>query len=263
MQNILRMVGFSLASSLMICAPHFSQAATDAPDGGVTPVIAGGGDTADSTVTGQVKFEKRFTKVIDTICGSKPCHSSSGYWSMVVQSAGSTYLYNQKLNMGSIRAPEVLTLAGVNLRSGSLVKIDGKIETGGPNYFILSDVKKVTLIMGEGWMCHNLKATDPNLSARVWFDATQGQAGAYKIEVQGDKDHSLYPVANVNNANFTAESNNVGFGGADSTNRYVELTIEQDGVHFMDLPSTLRISNGPSIESAVEMNCSKTQFHGE
>jgi hypothetical protein len=100
-----------------------------------------------ATIQGQVKFEKRSTRVADEQCGRAPCFRSQVYWSMVVHSGDNRYIFDQQLHPNEARAPESVEVAGVVLRSGSVVKIEGEIIEGGPQFFILTQIKSVALLM--------------------------------------------------------------------------------------------------------------------
>jgi hypothetical protein len=106
-------------------------------------------DSATVTITGIVKFEKRTTRVAANLCGRSPCAHPQVYWSLVIDTGNDRYLFNRKFAVGRAETPEVVELLGVTLRPGSIVKLQGEVYSSlsNPNFFILSQVKGLDLVM--------------------------------------------------------------------------------------------------------------------
>lgn len=163
-------------------------------------------------LTGQVKFEPRYTRVISDQCGNNPCHQSQVYWTLVIEASGSKYLLNRKLSVGLKRAPEAMQVAGVNIRPGLTIQIEAHAVRYAPELFVLLDVQKVSLLPDLGWACHTLQDSSPHLYAQVWSQSLGGRDGDYKIKIQRLEDLVNYPVAYVDHADFMTQSNELVFG---------------------------------------------------
>lgn len=106
----------------------------------------------ETVIQGKVDFKPRFTRVHEssgTGANGVGSPNSQIYWSIEVTSGPTRYVLNRRNHVGNPIAPDAIDLAGVMLRSGSLVEIEGKVVTTIPNYFVLLDVNKVTLLSDQ------------------------------------------------------------------------------------------------------------------
>ena len=97
------------------------------------------------TVEGRVVFQKRFTKVLHEECHVGPCLESQAYWSVLIQSQDSSFLVNQRFQVGNAQAPFEVELGGVVLREGMWVQLEGAIYAYSLNLFVISELQKVHL----------------------------------------------------------------------------------------------------------------------
>ncbi len=211
-----------------------------------------------SVVTGQVRFERRFTRVGEILCDGAPCQRSESYWSIVIMSGQSRYLLRDNFNFGSLLAPESVELEGVTLRLGSIIKVEGRVEAAAPNLYELRDIRTVSLVRDLGWFCKNSKEANPKLIARIWYESVDGASGSYKINVQSVKDRAFSPVAFVSHAYFTGQSNEWTYGGQ-SGSKVIRLGIKQPTSDSASIPASLMISGRFSeATEAFDMRCFRT-----
>jgi hypothetical protein len=221
------------------------------------------------TVTGQVKFERRYTMVAGPHCGEGPCARSQSYWSVVVQSGDANYLIAPRLNEGEAQVPQYVEVAGVPLKPGSIIKVVGNAVSSSARLFRLTDIKTVTLLMDLGWACHTSKQNDPNIYVRLWYSAQDAaENGTFKIRVQQFTENAIYQLAYIDHARFAAQNTGFAFVGT-SPSVNVELSPEpgQQTVPQKKFPATLRISQklGRSnqkidMQAEIGLTCSQTRF---
>ena len=104
------------------------------------------------SAVGQVRFEQRFLRVVtdssdesgeDEEQVSVPVSQQQMYWSLVILSGNSKYIYGQQY--GS--KPDFVELGGQVLRQGSTVKIEGQAVKVTSVLYQLLEIQSVTLVM--------------------------------------------------------------------------------------------------------------------
>jgi hypothetical protein len=189
---------------------------------------------------------------------------------MVIHSNENRYLLNQRFNLGGTRAPESIEVAGVTLRPGSIVKVEGEVFSGGgiPGHYILTQIKSLDLMMDLGLACDSAKEASPALHLRLWFDAQEEAGGAFKIRVQEFADSAIYQVAYVDRAVFTAKADALVFGGENSAFNIELSTVGQATFKGLkSVPAVLKMTGkGNAVSQSqdqnwvVPMTCSPVKF---
>ncbi len=234
-------------------------------------------------VTGKVAFESRYTRVLEEVCDGAPCHQSQQYWSLVIQSGASKYILNEKLNVGMMREPAFADLAGVPVRPGTVVQLEGEVADNGLHQYSIQKVHHVQLVLDLGWACYNMGGGTSNVYARVWRDPETGASpegrDSYRMRVQEVVNRTVRPIAYIQDAVLAVRSNQMVFAGASSAPQDVEVELQiADALpQSLTAPAKLKIKKrGPEglaretgVESeaaVIEMNCSRTRtmlFLGE
>jgi hypothetical protein len=116
-----------------------SDAYGDHPGNSLTPL--------ETVIQGKISFEPRYTKVFGSAEADQIGFPNSEiYWSLVVKSENIRYVLNKRLNPGNPVAPDSVDLDGVLLKSGASVEVEGRVITGIPNYYLLLDIHRVTVL---------------------------------------------------------------------------------------------------------------------
>ncbi len=269
-------------SSLLFCSLFtFSIVgnvwAQDGVAGEPSSVVDSASPVSRRMVTGKVVFQPRYTRVVDEICDGAPCKESQMYWSLVIEANGSQYLLNEKLNLGQTRAPLVTELAGVSLRHGSVVELDGDFVDFGPHLYSIQKIHHLELVTDLGWACYNRGGGNSNIYARVWkepFAAPHPEAQeGFKLRVQEVVNRTVRPIAYIREANVAVRSNQLVFQGESAAPKdiEVELEIRDTDPHALTVPSQLRIKAKASASaldrggseaaaaSVFAMSCTRTR----
>ncbi len=248
-------------------------------NGEPSSLLAEGGEMASGlsrqTVTGKVNYQPRYTRVVDEVCDGSPCKKSQMYWSLVIESNGAQYLLNEKLNVGKTRAPFFTELAGVQVRPGSVVQLEGDVVDFGSHLYSIQKILRVELVTDLGWACYNMGGGSSNIYARVWRDPLVGPQvdtkESYRMRVQEVVNRTVRPIAYILDANLAVRSNEWIFVGQSSSPKdvEVELQISDTNPRALTSPAQLKIKKkGPETLdrtssadelSVIEMNCSRTR----
>jgi hypothetical protein len=223
----------------------------------------------NTSFTGEVSFEPRYTRVHDDDCSGHPWQKSQKYWGLVVVSEGHRYVFDRKLSLGEDLPPQSVELAGRILKSGSIVKVRGQVATGGLEYYIILDIESIKVLAESEWICHSTGDQSPNINVRVWYDLLKGE-GVRKIYVEESRDLNIYPIVTVNSGTVSSGANELLYSGL---SRYVgrsireskiELRIQKGANQTSDLESFLKIETVahdhdqiPWVSTVIPLKCSQ------
>jgi len=162
-----------------------------------------------------------------------------------------------------------------------MVKVEGQAVSQNLNFFVVTELKTMGLVMSSEWMCKSVYATDPQLVAHINYGASLDSSGAYQLRVEKIEDHATYSIAQIDRAffkelvhgtsyktSYDSVSYEEVFGGSTRT-LDVMLDIFQEFGHFQNIPAVLKLarraqSSGPTSEgygsevfSEIKMICSQ------
>jgi hypothetical protein len=101
-------------------------------------------------IVGQVKFEPRYTRIIENSCAGVRCEpstSSQVYWRIAIVAGENQYVLNSQFNQGNPTLPESIQLGEMIVRPGSTVQIEGNVLPVAHNLFLITDIEKMSLVM--------------------------------------------------------------------------------------------------------------------
>ncbi len=97
-----------------------------------------------TVISGQVKFQKRFTRALEQFCHEGSCPESKAYWSLAIESENKEYVLNAILNLGDEGPPQSMEILGLTLKQNSHVKIEGYVIQRSPTDFTLVSVDQIS-----------------------------------------------------------------------------------------------------------------------
>jgi hypothetical protein len=230
-------------------------------------------------VTGNVLFEKRATVVPMLVCETKICPKSEPYWVLVVADGLMKYEVGQIFEKGSEVQPEAIELAGVVIRPGSRISIDGRVESVCENYAIVNDIQGASLLMDQVsllkirtsgallWNCQSVGNFQERLKVEVWDREQKQRPSDYEIRVLASLPNGLKNVARVRGAELQILNEEFVFRGINE-NSEVQLSLDQSNNMFADVPAQLHFSKmqpGPTYRVPLEIRdqllCDRGSIH--
>lgn len=236
----------------------------------------------NTTVQGTVYFEKRSTIVPFTVCESdKPCYEPAPYWALMIKSDEGHYEVNRAFAIGSKAKPEVIEVSGVLVRSGSLVRVEGRIRPITEDYAIVSDVKNLVLVNEEnpspvppsmfgiyysGWTCsggvNQPQQRDLFVQVRyVKSPEPDGEGFQMRLAALGSRGHELEEIAVFEKMESAITQRNVSYRGS-AGQLTAKLRIRHSEEALINFPSSLLLRHtdgtGP-VERIIPMNCTPTR----
>ena len=221
------------------------------------------------SIEGEVYFEKRYTKVTHEGCEVGICPQSQAYWSVLVRVGDASYLVNQRFGLGHSRAPQEVELAGVALKEGMMIRLDGMIHAYASDSFMVSEVTQVSLLRELGWACHDSGSGERTVFARVWQDPIGGESSSYRLRVHEVRSRRARTLADVNQMTVSAKDQLIVFEGQSRNPQgvRVQLRIQNSQQSFRNLPAQLtllrsRLDHSPQdLEwgESLQMSCSRTR----
>jgi hypothetical protein len=197
-------------------------------------------------LSGEVRFESRFTRVHDVEGSDQFSQRSQRYWTLVIVSQGHRYVFNRQFNLGENFPPASVELAGKLLKAGTLVKVKGHVTSGSLLSSFVMQLENIQVIAGSEWICHSFGLESPNVNVHVWYDLTQGE-GSYKIQVEQTCSSSIDPIATVHVAKVSLHPNEFVYSGSSDYSGQsprgskLELHIQTAPHQTLDLRSSLKI----------------------
>lgn len=240
------------------------------------------------TVQGKVSFERRATVVPLTVCDNgRPCYESKPYWSMLIASETGKFELDQAFALGSHNEPDAVEMAGVTIRPGFQVEVEGRVERITRDYAIVSEVKNINVLekgpsevvsevstfiaapdvlspANSGWDCRSSELEYGRLRVHVRYEAglhADESAEGFTIRVLEKSQDGLRfrEVASIKSIEMRKTANGLRYVGG-NPRASADLTIQHSSESIFDSPAWLtltRAKDGQSDERYYTMRCTR------
>jgi hypothetical protein len=221
------------------------------------------GETA--TVTGQVRFVKKSTLVPNVQCNDFPCGKSRKYWALAIQTENKKYSLERGPQYFQEEAPESISLNGVPLRPGAIVRFEGQVVALNESLYSVLNVQSVSLVMDAEWICKTIEENGPKVKVHVWYQNHKNSVGGFKLRIDAVENHKYFPIARVERAFFKDYTHDevsqwVIKGENADTSFLLQLTPQFN--QLKDIPGSLAVVNRNHtglrnfpILSELQMSC--------
>jgi hypothetical protein len=238
--------------------------------------VAHAAGPSPGSITGNAAFEKRSTVVPMALCEGERCPKPEPYWVLVLREGKTRYELSTVFDRGSDTAPESIEVAGIIIRPGSRLFLEGMMHYLTRDYAIITNVHRVSVVMDLVTQVADALPALRNEAYPVWLCPSADGTGRIRAEVwnsgrvPGEADYVIRLLASgPDGRNFVSELGDTQvrvfrrsltfYASAQDSN--VELTLDQSIQLFHDVPARLnfrKVVPGPTylpIEVDLDLVC--------